>query len=267
MRGKRVKKATPRQILTAFAAGVFLLSAGLLVQDLVRSASERRANERLAQLAAGEAAHASAAPADDGEAEPSERDYLPLVEQNGDLAAWLTIPDTQIDYPVMYTPEEPEYYLHRAFDGGYAVSGCLFIGDGSAPDSSHVMIYGHCMRNGTMFGELEDYADPAYAAAHPEIQYDVIAPDGTYQRHTYEVMAAFYSRLYRTDETGVFRFYYSSDLSEQAEFDAYVAQVEAAALYDTGVTAAYGDHLLTLVTCDYYTSDGRFVLVAREGEQ
>lgn len=77
MRGKRVKKTTPRQILTAFTAGVFLLSAGLLVRDLVRSASERRANERLAQLAAGEAATASAAPADDGEAEPSERDYLP----------------------------------------------------------------------------------------------------------------------------------------------------------------------------------------------
>ena len=74
MRGKRVKKTTPRQILTAFTAGVFLLSAGLLVRDLVRSASERRANERLAQLAAGEAATASAAPADDGEAEPSERD-------------------------------------------------------------------------------------------------------------------------------------------------------------------------------------------------
>lgn len=264
MRGKRVKKATPRQILTAFTAGVFLLSAGLLVRDLVRSASERRANERLAQLATGEAATASAAPADDGEAEPSERDYLPLVERNGDLSAWLTIPNTMIDYPVMYTPEEPEYYLHRAFDGSYAVSGCLFIGDGSAPDSGHVMIYGHCMRNGTMFGGLEDYADPAYAADHPEIQYDVIAPDGTYQRHTYEVMAAFYSRVYRTDETGVFRFYYYGDLSEPEVFDSYITQAEEAALYDTGVRAEYGDRLLTLITCDYYANNGRFVLVARE---
>ena len=184
------------------------------------------------------------------------------------MAAWLLLPDTEIDYPVMYTPEDPEHYLHRAFDGSSSVSGCLFLGEGSAPDSSHVMIYGHCMRNGTMFGSLEDYADPAYAEAHPVIRYDVVAPDGTYHRDTYEVMAAFYSRVYRTDETGVFRFYYCADLSDPEDFDSYVAQVEAAALYDTGVTAACGDRLLTLVTCDYYTSDGRFVLVARaSGEE
>ena len=106
--------------------------------------------------------------------------------------------------------------------------------------------------------------DPAYAAAHPEIQYDVIAPDGTYQRHTYEVMAAFYSRVYRTDETGGFRFYYYGDLSEPEVFDSYITQAEEAALYDTGVRAEYGDRLLTLITCDYYANNGRFVLVARE---
>ena len=110
----------------------------------------------------------------------------------------------------------------------------------------------------------DESADPAYAAAHPEIQYDVIAPDGTYQRHTYEVMAAFYSRVYRTDETGVFRFYYYGDLSEPEVFDSYITQAEEAALYDTGVRAEYGDRLLTLITCDYYANNGRFVLVARE---
>lgn len=269
MRGKRVKKISIRRTLTVLAAGVFLVSAGLLVRDLARSARERRANEQLAQLAAGEAAIPAAPPADDGgEERPPERNYLPLVEQNSDMAAWLQIPDTEIDYPVMYTPEDPEHYLHRAFDGSSSVSGCLFVGEGSAPDSSHVMIYGHCMRNGTMFGSLEDYADPAYAEAHPVIRYDVVAPDGTYHRDTYEVMAAFYSRVYRTDETGVFRFYYCADLSAPEDFDSYVAQVEEAALYDTGVTAAYGDRLLTLVTCDYYTSNGRFVLVARaSGEE
>lgn len=270
MRGKHVKKVSLRQALTIVAAAVLLVSAGLLARDLLRADRERRANEALARLAAGETQSAPQTPEDPDGADPAppERNYLPLVEQNGDMAAWLLLPDTEIDYPVMYTPEDPEHYLHRAFDGSSSVSGCLFLGEGSAPDSSHVMIYGHCMRNGTMFGSLEDYADPAYAEAYPVIQYDVVSPDGSYQRHTYEVMAAFYSRVYRTDETGVFRFYYCADLSDPEDFAGYVAQVEEAALYDTGIRAEYGDRLLTLVTCDYHTSDGRFVLVAREsGEQ
>ena len=105
LREKPVKLGSIRLVLTLLAAGVFLVSAGLLVRDLARSARERRANEQLAQLAAGEAAIPAAPPADDGgEERPPERNYLPLVEQNSDMAAWLQIPDTEIDYPVMYTP-------------------------------------------------------------------------------------------------------------------------------------------------------------------
>ena len=126
------------------------------------------------------------------------------------------------------------------------------------------MIYGHYMRNGSMFGSLDRYADPAYWEEHPEITYDLIQPDGSYQRHTYQVMAAFYSRVYRTDETGVFRFYYYQDLSDPAAFQEYVDGLEGAALYDTGVTAQPGDRLLTLITCSYHTDGGRFVVAARE---
>ena len=264
MREKPVKRGSVRRVLTLLSAGVFLVSAGLLVRDLARSPRERQANEQLAQLAAGEA-DIAAPPADDGgEESPPERNYLPLVEQNSDMAAWLQIPDTEIDYPVMYTPEDPEHYLHRAFDGSSSVSGCLFVGEGSAPDSSHVMIYGHYMRNGSMFGSLDRYADPAYWEEHPEITYDLIQPAGSYQRHTYQVMAAFYSRVYRTDETGVFRFYYYQDLSDPAAFQEYVDGLEGAALYDTGATAQPGDRLLTLITCSYHTDGGRFVVAARE---
>lgn len=266
MRENRAPKAVLWRCLTFIAAAVFVISAALLARDLLRSRRERWANEKLAQLASAGAP----APAISGSAAPDEipdRRYAPLLEQNRDMAAWLLVPDTPIDYPVMYTPEEPEYYLRRAFDGSYAVSGCLFLGKDSPPDSNHVIIYGHRMNDGTMFGTLKNYADPEYAAGHAEIQYDLVAEDGSYQRHTYEVMAAFYSRVYKTGETDVFRFYYATDLSTPEAFEEYVSQAEAAALYDTGVHAEYGDRLLTLVTCDYYIKGGRFVVVARESAE
>ena len=239
----------------------------LLAGDLLRAGREQRANEELVRLVeegAEEYIPAASQQPEAAEEVKPERNYRTLAEQNSDLTAWLTVPGTQLDYPVLYTPQEPEFYLRRAFDGSYAVSGSLFIGAGSAPDSEHVMIYGHYMRNGSMFGSLDRYADPAYWEEHPEITYDLIQPDGSYQRHTYQVMAAFYSRVYRTDETGVFRFYYYQDLSDPAAFQEYVDGLEGAALYDTGVTAQPGDRLLTLITCSYHTDGGRFVVAARE---
>ena len=78
------------------------------------------------------------------------------------------------------------------------------------------------------------------------------------------MIGAFYSRVYYQDETDVFRFYSYPDLSGPELFQEYMDNVEAASLYDTGETAAYGDTLLTLVTCSYHTENGRFVVVARK---
>lgn len=86
-----------------------------------------------------------------------------------------------------------------------------------------------------------------------------ITVDGT----KYVVMAVFLSRIYDKEERGVFRYYEYFDLSEETVFSEYVRQVKAAALYDTGIDAEYGDELLVLSTCNYHTADGRFVVVAK----
>ena len=269
--GKKTTFTLRRGLALVFAL-TFLVSGGLLVRDLLRARRERAANEELVrrveqavpqtQPSAGDSSSGS-----DPEPEQPQRNYAPLVQENGDLAAWLTIPDTQVDYPVLYTPENPEYYLRRAFDGSYALSGSLFIGDGCTPDGSNVIIYGHRMNDHTMFGDLERYADETYAREHGEILYDRISPDCSCERHTFTVLAAFYSRVYSVDEEGVFRYYYGTDLSDPDAFEDYVNQAKAACPYDLGVTAEYGDRLLTLSTCSYYTDDGRFVVVAREEAQ
>jgi len=184
--------------------------------------------------------------------------YLPLYAQNQDFFGWLRIEGTEVNYPVMYTPEDPEYYLHRAFDGEYSQSGTPFI-DGACPaEGVHYLIHGHHMKNGTMFGVLPEYAQRAYWEEHPVICFDTL-----YEQREYTVIAAFYSRLYSDDEPGVFRYYRYTDLSDPAVFAEYIAGVSAAAIYDTGEKAEYGDELITLSTCNYHTEDGRFVVVAR----
>lgn len=115
-----------------------------------------------------------------------------------------------------------------------------------------------------MFGSLESCVDEDYAREHQKIIYDLIQPDGSYERLTFEVMAAFYSRVYKIDKDNVFRYYYSTDLSQPEDFQYYVQESMAASLYDLGVTAEYGDRLLTMSTCSYHTEDGRFAVVARQ---
>lgn len=188
--------------------------------------------------------------------------YQALYQKNPDLAGWISIEGTKVDYPVMFTPDEPEYYLYRSFDKEASVSGVPFIGEGSSAGSANVMIYGHNMKNGTMFAALLEYADKSFWKTHPVVRFDQL-----YQENTYEVMGAFYSKAYQPEEEGVFRFYEYVDLSTPERFDEYCSRVKEASLYDTGTEAEYGDQLLTLSTCSYHTKDGRFVVVARKTDR
>lgn len=266
--GKKV--SARRKGLTVAFVLLFIFSSGMLIHDFVRSAREQAANEALVQrveqeVSLGEGtSETSNGNSTSAQASEQERNYQPLIQENSHLAAWLMIEGSEVDYPVLYTPEEPEHYLRRAFDGSYALSGSLFIGANSSPDGSNIIIYGHNMNDGSMFGNLDSYADEDYAREHQEIIYDLIQPDGSYERLTFEVMAAFYSRVYQVDEKDVFRYYYSTDLSNPEDFQYYVEEAMSASLYDLDVTAEYDDRLLTLSTCSYHTEDGRFVVVARE---
>ena len=185
-------------------------------------------------------------------------EYAQLYELNPEFFGWLTIEAVGIDYPVMYAPTRSEYYLNRDFYGKYSDSGIPFI-DGHCPrGGNYYLIYGHHMQNKTMFGQLPKYADKGFWAEYPMIRFDTV-----YEQREYIVMAAFLSRIYDKEARGVFRYYEYFDLSDEAVFNEYVRQVKAAALYDTGIDAEYGDELLVLSTCNYHTANGRFVVVAK----
>jgi sortase B len=158
----------------------------------------------------------------------------------------------------MYTPGDSEYYLHRAFDRSYSQSGVPFLEGAYTDTCNNYLIYGHNMKNGTMFSSLLSYEKESYWQQHPVVTFDTRDDSGTY-----DVLGVFYTEI-AADRDDVFDYYHYLDLSDPDRYDEYVRKVKENALYDTGIDAAYGDQLLTLSTCSYHVDNGRFVLVARK---
>ena len=185
--------------------------------------------------------------------------YKKLFSQNKSLIGWIKIDDTNIDYPVMQTVNN-EYYLDHNYNQQYDKNGSIFLDkdcDITNP-GTNMIIYGHHMKSGKMFGNLKLYSNKDYYDKHPIIQFDTIYEEGRYQ-----IMYVFRSRIYNEDEI-VFKYYQFFDVATPEEFDSNMSEMAKISLYDTGVTAKYGDKLITLSTCDNSEQDGRFVVVAKK---
>lgn len=253
---------------------VFCYAGYRLAKDLLSNHSDKKGFEELAAIVEqsvettpphpsetpkpSEAPQATEIPEVTPSPEPTPlTKYAQLYEMNSEFFGWLTIEGLEIDYPIMYAPARSEYYLNRDFYGKYSDSGIPFI-DGRCPaDGNYYLIYGHKMVNGSVFGRLPRYAEESCWQENPVIRFDTV-----FEERQYAVMACFYSRLYGGYEPG-FRFYEYFDLTSADVFNEYVEQVSVAALYETGVTAEYGDELLVLSTCSHYVEDGRFAVVAK----
>lgn len=186
-------------------------------------------------------------------------EYQNLLVRYKRLIGWVKIDNTKIDYPVMQTTDN-EYYLDHNMEQQYDKNGTIFMDkdcDIRKPSTNYIL-YGHHMRNGKMFGELDLYKEKEYYDEHPYISFDTI-----YEKGTYQVMYVFRSKVYKEDEI-VFKYYQFIDANSEVEFDSYMQEMAEMTLYDTGVTAQFGDQLLTLSTCDYQETDGRFVVVAKK---
>lgn len=183
--------------------------------------------------------------------------FTQLYNLNSDIVGWLTIPGVDVDYPVMHTPQDPEYYLRRNFDKKKQTRGCLFL-DGAADTfapSDNLTIYGHKMRDGTMFGKLDKYKDKSFWEENPYIYFDTLKDS-----RVYEIIGVFQT----SGSVGKGFSYHLFVDGSNLDFDAFIENVKNLSIYDTGITTQYGDKLLTLSTCDKTLSNGRFVVVARQ---
>ncbi len=191
-----------------------------------------------------------------------ENPYQDSFLANEDMAGWLKIEGTPIDYPVMWTPGDETYYLYKNFDGKEDQNGSLLLDTDSSLDplTTNLIIHGHNMRSGAMFGTLTSYEDPDYCKEH-----NIISLYTEDCKRRYEVVSVFRSQVYRKTDT-VFKFYKFFQANTQEEFDDFYQNIQKLSLYDTGVTAAFGDRFITLSTCVYHVEQGRFVVVAKEIE-
>lgn len=184
-------------------------------------------------------------------------EFAKLYQKNPDLIGWIKIPGVGIDYPVMQKPEKRDYYLTRDFNRKKSAHGCIYVqeeADVFSP-SDNITIYGHRMKDGTMFGKLDKYLKKSFYKKSPYIYFDTLT-----QLHTYEIIAVFTTTASKGEGFAYHRFI---DAEDQKAFDDFVAQCKDLAIYDTGVTAQYGDKLIILSTCEYTQTNGRLVIVAK----
>ncbi len=257
---------TIMRIITVLLFCVMVFSGVMLVREKLRAQREIAEFDELAALIQSETTavqetETEAATDTDTTVEPApetepapifKRNLQPVFDQNPDCVGWVCIENTTVDYPVMFTPESPQKYLRKSFSGSYSISGTPFLNDNGGLDFDNLIIYGHNMKNGTMFSDIVGYTDPAYRDANPIIEFETAAG-----LKCYEVFAVL--QVKNVDSWYGFTNAESSDV-----FDSLVADIKGRALYDTGITPESDRQLLTLSTCHGPKSDDRLIVIAAE---
>jgi len=187
------------------------------------------------------------------------REYQLMYSLNNDMVGWIEIPGTAINYPVVQSPYQNDFYLRRNFYKEKATCGAIYVREACDVNlpSDNVTLYGHNMANGTMFGPLHKYKEKSFWEANKLIYFDTL-----FEYHTYEIFAVFRT----TAKVGEGFAYHTFDTAtDEAAFNEFVAQCKSLSqyFYDTGITPEYGQKLITLSTCDRAIEDGRLVVVAR----
>ena len=200
---------------------------------------------------------------EDSETEPAEpiiysedKTILPelteLYRQNDDLVGWICVEDTNINYPVMQTVDNPNYYLKRGFDKEYSSYGCPYVQENCdvLKPSDNLVIYGHHMNNGTMFADLCNYTDYSYFTEHTTVVLET--KDGVFAYSVFSVMKV------KSDDD----WYRFTTVGTEKSYNSRIEYAKEKSTYDTGITPVYGQQILTLSTCYGYNQDDRILVLA-----
>lgn len=192
---------------------------------------------------------------------PENREMLPgykeIHDKNPDMVGWIKIEGTEIDYPVMQTAENNrDYYLYRNFDKEDSVRGSIYAREecNLLTPSDNITLYGHNMKDGSMFAGLGDYFDKSFWQDNSLIFFDNL-----YEYHVYKVFAVFKTTASLNQG---FSYHQMVDAADKAAFDKFIKTCKDLSFYDTGITPAYGDKIICLSTCEYTLDNGRFVVAA-----
>ena len=237
----------------AVCAALFLFSGIMLCRQYADEQQSAEAFEQIAALVETEPAPADTPP----ETEPlpeltAFEKYRAVQEQNSDFLGWLSILGTNIDYPVMQTVDEPNFYLKHGFDKKYADCGCPYVQENCdvQKPSDNLVIYGHHMNNGTMFADLCNYTDYSYFSEHPTVVLET--KDGVFAYSVFSVMKV------KSDDD----WYRFTTVGTEKSYEKKISYAKEKSIYDTEITPVYGQQILTLSTCYGYNQDNRILVLA-----
>ena len=182
--------------------------------------------------------------------------YDVLYQQNSDAVGWIKIEGTKLNEAVFQTPNDPNFYLYADINKQKSDHGSIYAwgtADVNKP-SDNITLFGHNMKDGSMFAYLGNYYEKSAWENNPLIFFDTLT-----ESHVYKIFAVF--KTSGTDNVG-FAYHQMADAKDEAEFNQFVATCKELAFYDTGITPVYGDKLLCLSTCEYTIDNGRFVVAA-----
>ena len=264
-------------IICAFSI-VFAVSSGFLIKHYCDSAKQAEMYDNLIEVVETEPEETTEL-MNYSEEKTFIPEYQELYLQNNDMVGWIKVEDTKINYPVMQSKDNPNFYLKHGFDKAYTDYGCPYVQENCDMElpSDNIIIYGHHMNDGSMFAGLMKFKDKSFWEKHKTISVSythltlptkrIVTADSfdkpyTEEQRTYEVIAVFKTVVY-TDSPESFKYYQFVNAETAEDFTAYVEKCKELSLYDTDVTAEYGDKLLTLSTCEYSRTNGRLVVVAK----
>lgn len=239
--------------LIGVLAAVFLLAAFMIARHFYEAEKSEGQFEELAFLTQQTEPETEAT---EEKAPTAAEKYATVLAQNEDFVGWIKIEGTRIDYPVVQSLYEANYYLRRGFDKKYSYYGVPYASEiCDIETADNITVYGHNMTNGSMFSDLGKYRSEEFWKEHRYIQFDTLSGYGTY-----EILAVIKTVAGAETE---FEYYKFTDGNE-TEFAEFIAQCKARSLYETGVTAEKGDRLLTLSTCEYSNKNGRLAVIAKK---
>jgi sortase B len=177
--------------------------------------------------------------------------YSALLQVNSDLVGWITIPGTKLDYPVVRV-ENNDFYLDHNFEKQPSDHGAVFMDFRNKGDlqTKNNIIYGHNMKDGSMFQELMNYKDEKYFKENPIIQFDTLKEPVKWQIFSVYVTNTKFN-------------YIRTDFKDDADYENFLSQIKSHSMYNTGVNVSKDDSILTLSTCSYEIADGRLAIEAK----
>lgn len=259
-KGDRPREILRKVLFLVFLA-VFLTTAGILVSYYLDSRHNQQAASSLVAIYTSSPTPSSSSGTESQTPLPvgMQEKFRALYEQNQDIAGWITIPDTNINYPVVQTTDN-DYYLKHTYEKVEEKHGTIFLDYQASlkPETNSMILYGHNMKDKSMFADVTKYRSLDFYKQVPLIDFNTIYVD-----YQYKVIGAYITNVSSSQDNGKVFDYLKLDLSSEAEFDAYVQEVQKRSLFLTGVDVNASDHLLSLSTCVWDFDDARMVLVAR----